>query len=642
MAMAHCGTTYRRRKWTRLRQMMDKIPGAPLEGAWYHRGVVRYRTIRGNIFLWTSVLLVSILLAFSGVVYDYASSVARDRFSDALTSLSRSVIANLDAQVAEMNRLSLTLIYSQVFRGLYAQHLSLPRSPQTVQERIARLENTEALIEIGDTILGPSQSAPQVNIFDLEGTMVGAGYYSRLIERDVRLEPWFDEVMRRGGDRLLLAPHMDPLQEQTSVVVKGKYYLSLLRSFQDPLLSIQGIVEVKQYSDALFSELEALAGPASLFVLDDQGTVLFPYGSQQLSAIERQILAGAVRGEGISTGALPRSVGTQIFATAVSKDTGWTLVLGEPSAGLTTNTFQYATRIAFLTAVAILCSLVASYFLARRVTVPIKALHTEIEALELGNLDASLERVPGSNLGEIDALRLAFREMRFKLNESVQEAVELRAHEKQAQLVALQSQLNPHFLHNMLQTIAIMAEEGLKVPIQELITNLSRVLRYVASTEETTATLGTEVECSESYLAAMRARFGESLEYAITLPPSMNDIVVPRLILQPFLENCFKYATSTRPPWRIELTGHQEGDQWWIEVTDNGEGFAPETLETLAAKVDEPQPDQGGLPPLSISGMGIVLSAQRLRLTFGERAFVQFENRPEGGARVCLGVRDHG
>ncbi len=77
--------------------------------------------------------------AFSLVVYDYASGVARDRFAEALNTLSRSVMTNLDAQVAEMNRLSLTIIYSRVFQGLYARHLALPRSPG-----LGRAENRQA------------------------------------------------------------------------------------------------------------------------------------------------------------------------------------------------------------------------------------------------------------------------------------------------------------------------------------------------------------------------------------------------------------------------------------------------------------------------------------------------------------------
>ena len=273
---------------------------------WYHPVVARYRTVRGSIFLWVSILLVSVLLAFSLVVYDYASAVAGERFSEALTSLSRSVMANLDAQVGEMNRLSLTLIYSQVFRNLYAIHLALPRSPATVRQRIAKLENTEALIEIGDTVLGPNQSAPQVNVFDPRGEMIGAGFFSRLIERDARLESWYRDVMSRNGDRLILPPHMDPLQEETSVVVKDKQYISLLRSFRDPLQSTQGIVEVMQYCDALFAELDTMSGSsASIFVLDRGGRLLYPYEGGQVRVADFPSLSSRPLRGSVATGILP-------------------------------------------------------------------------------------------------------------------------------------------------------------------------------------------------------------------------------------------------------------------------------------------------------------------------------------------------
>ena len=637
--MSHYAATPGARKWTGLRQIMDKIPGAGPARPWYPFSVARYRTVRGNIFLWVSLLLVCVLLTFSLVVYDYASTVAGERFSEALTSLSRSVLVNLDAQVAEMNRLSLTLIYSQVFRGLYAKHLAMPRQPATVQQRIAKLENTEALIEIGDTILGPNQSAPQVNVFDPHGEMIGAGYYSRLIDREAKLEAWYPEVMRRSGARLLLPPHVDLLQEQTSVVVKGKLYVSLLRAFQDPLLSISGIVEVKQYCDTLFAELNLMTGSmVTIFVLDDAGNVVYPYEGPRVDATELVRLSAKAKGRPIATGTLPGRREPQIYATAVSRDTGWTLVIGEPSAGLSANIFQYATRIALLTLTAILCSLVASYFIARRVTVPLKALHEEIESLELHNLDELTEGKSRSGLTEIASLRMAFRDMRLKLNDSIQEAVLLREHEKEAQLVALQSQLNPHFLHNILQTIVVMADEGSLAPIQGLIINLSKVLSYVSSTSGTSATLGTEIEYAESYLSAMSARFASSLEYVIDVPDDMREIVVPRLILQPFIENCFKYATSTRPPWRIEIRGTLSEVQWQVDIIDNGPGFSAGTLDTVAERIATRKRKGEGLAPMSISGMGILNSYERLRLAIGETAIFEIQNLPERGARVTLGA----
>jgi sensor histidine kinase YesM len=605
--------------------------------------VSRRRTVRGSVFLAVSLLLVCVLLAFSLVVYDYASGAARERFAEALDTLSRSVVTNLDAQVAEMNRLSLTLIYSRVFQGLFARHLALPRSPVMAEQRIAKLENTEALIEISETILGPNRSAPQANVFDLRGEMIGAGYYSRLIERDVRRERWYAAVIGAGGDRVILPPHMDPLLEQTSIIVKDKRYVSLVRTFQDALLSTQGIVEVKQYCDALFGELDLLNGASgSLFLFDGAWNQLYPYDGTTADPALFRRLAEQAATRPIVTGVLPGKREPQIFAVAASRDTGWTLLIGEPAGGLAASVLQYAVRIALLALIAITCSLAASYFIARRVTVPLKALHTEIEALDLRNLDEIGAGTHKPDLGEIDELRLAFRDMRRKLNESIQEAVSLRAHEKEAQLVALQSQLNPHFIHNMLQTIGIMAEEGSSAAIQELIMNLARMLRYVSSTEATTATLGMEIEYAESYLAGMRARFGESLEYLIDVRPEMRQIAVPRLILQPFIENCFKYGTTARPPWRIELRGDCADGRWSLQILDSGPGFTAETLARISERLAVRRQAGGGLSPMSISGMGIVNSYERLRLAFGDGASFEVTNRPDGGARIAIGARLHG
>ncbi|MGO9412497.1 MAG: hypothetical protein ACLQCB_17315, partial [Spirochaetia bacterium] len=296
--------------------------------------VHRRRTVRGSIFLAVSVLLVCVLIAFSLVVYDYASGVARERFADALSSLCRSVMTNLDSQVSEIDRLSLTMIYSQVFQSLFARHLAFPRNPSTVGQRIAKLQNTEALIEISETILGPNRSAPQANVYDLRGEMIGAGYYSRLIERDVSHERWYSAVMRAGGERLILPPHGDPLLEQTSIIVKDKRYVSLIRTFQDALLSTRGIVEVEQYCDALFGELDLLSGTSqSVALFDPDWNQLYPYdGTAVDAAFFHALAARAVTGP-VVTGVLPGTHERRIFAVTTSKDTGWTLLIGAPSGG---------------------------------------------------------------------------------------------------------------------------------------------------------------------------------------------------------------------------------------------------------------------------------------------------------------------
>jgi two-component system, sensor histidine kinase YesM len=581
-------------------------------------------------------------MAFSLVVYDYAYVVARERFADTLTTLTKSLLANLDAKTGEMDRLSLTLVYSRVFQDLYARHLAQPTLPASIGQRIAKLENTENLIEICDTILGPGQSAPQLNVFDLRGEMIGAGYYSRLIQRDVRREPWFGEVMARRGERIMLPPRGDPLLEETSVIVKGKLYLSLLREFKDEMRFTEGIIEVKQYCDALFSELDGLrSSSVSLFVLDENGKLLYPYDGVRADGGALLKLAEEASSGRTATGVLPGKRGEQIFSAALSGETGWTLIIGEPSGRLSASVLQYAARIAFITLAAILCSLAASYLIARRITVPIKSLHAEIDGLDLDNLDRAETSPPGRGPGEVDSLRLAFHGMKLKLNETIEEAVSLKAQEKQAQLTALQAQLHPHFIHNMLQTIVIMAEENRREEIRDLIANLSKVLRYVSSSEGNRTTIGMEIEYAESYLAAMRSRFGGSLEYLIDVPDGLRSVAAPKLILQPFIENCFKYGASNRPPWRVEIRGRSEARGWAIEILDNGPGFDPETLSELRGKIAERGRSGKGLASLAISGMGIINCYERFRLFYGEGSVFEIGNGEDGGARISMGAESH-
>ena len=417
-----------------------------------------------------------------------------------------------------------------------------------------------------------------------------------------------------------------------------------MRTFQDALLSTQGIVEIEQYCDALFSELDLLNGTSgSFFLFDDDWNQLYPYdGSPADPALFRR-LADQAATRPIVTGVLPGKREPQIFAIATSRDTGWTLLIGEPSGGLAASVLQYAVRIALLALIAITCSLAASYFIARRVTVPLKALHSEIEALDLGNLDEIGAGIHKPDLGEIDELRLAFRDMRLKLNESIQEAVSLRAHEKEAQLVALQSQLNPHFIHNMLQTIGIMAEEGSSAAIQDLIVNLARMLRYVSSTEATTATLGTEIEYAESYLAGMRARFGESLEYVIDVRPEMtagrrsppDSAAVHRELLQVRNHRASSLAHRDSRALRGRAVVHRDSRQR-ARVRRRKPWPASPSGWPLRRQAGS------GLSPMSISGMGIVNSCERLRLAFGDEAAFEITNRPDGGARIVMGAVLHG
>ena len=151
-----------------------------------------------------------------------------------------------------------------------------------------------------------------------------------------------------------------------------------------------------------------------------------------------------------------------------------------------------------------------------------------------------------------------------------------------------------------------------------------------------------EIEYAESYLAGDEGEIRGEPRVRDRRPPRDEADRRPRLILQPFIENCFKYGTTARPPWRIELRGHCADGRWSIEILDNGPGFAAETLARISERLAARRQAGSGLSPMSISGMGIVNSYERLRLAFGDEAAFEITNRPDGGARIAMGAGLHG
>jgi two-component system sensor histidine kinase YesM len=196
--------------------------------------------------------------------------------------------------------------------------------------------------------------------------------------------------------------------------------------------------------------------------------------------------------------------------------------------------------------------------------------------------------------------------------------------------------MDPHFVYNMLTTIGIMAEEGMTRQIAESVGNLTHLLRYISSGTSSVVSIGEEMEYAERYLACMKVRFREGLFYDIGIPQEILAVRVPKLIVQPVIENVMKYGLSGRPPWHVSIHGEAEGRRWQIVVRDDGAGFPPDRLARLREEIAlrmSTIPD----PALSISGMGLLNIASRLRLYYGDEALYRVENGPDGGAVVVIG-----
>ena len=222
-------------------------------------------------------------------------------------------------------------------------------------------------------------------------------------------------------------------------------------------------------------------------------------------------------------------------------------------------------------------------------------------------------------------------EMKEKMMKSQEN--EIRAKE-----IATQSMMKPNFLYNNLANISVMAEENMNQEIISLTENLCDYLRYTSTGGELRVTIRDEFLYTQKFLACMNVRYRDRLTCTFSLDEQIADIKIPKLSIQPIIENSLKYAFMKKPPWRISICGFfEETDgKWYIRIKDNGCGFAEGEITRLTELMRSIR-DSKDIACLKIRGMGLQNVYLRLLLQYGACAVLILENNPEGGACITIG-----
>jgi hypothetical protein len=209
---------------------------------------------------------------------------------------------------------------------------------------------------------------------------------------------------------------------------------------------------------------------------------------------------------------------------------------------------------------------------------------------------------------------LAFQASNLELRQKERQLRRARAGERDAHMLALRYQLNPHFLFNTLNGISSLMIVGRTDEAEEMIDRLSSFLRSSLTADpRSLVRVDEEFEMLETYLDIESVRFGERLVTEMELPVDLADALVPPFLLQPIVENAMKYAVAPASrPVDVKVEAEEQAGQLVLRVTDDGEG-----CEGVA----------------SGTGIGLANVRQRLRLRYGERASLD-KHQDENGCRV--------
>ena len=231
-------------------------------------------------------------------------------------------------------------------------------------------------------------------------------------------------------------------------------------------------------------------------------------------------------------------------------------------------------------------------------------------------------------------LEQGFNKLILRLRESAANEMSLREGTLQAQLNALQTQINPHFIYNTLNIISAKSMESGNFDVIEICDQFAQMLRYSTDTRSKTATMAEEIENVRNYLMLAKARYEDNLEYVIDVPENLNAITVPKLTLQPLVENAMTHGfDGTNVLRKLAVTGQIKDGRLILEIRDNGTGFSDEMLGSLRARIRE---IEEGKVSIASSGGHIGLANTCLRLHYYSHGKMRVSIRNENGAVVTL------
>ena len=280
--------------------------------------------------------------------------------------------------------------------------------------------------------------------------------------------------------------------------------------------------------------------------------------------------------------------------------------------------------------VAVMASVICSIVYSKAVSRPIRKLSSEMKNLTLSEYSGS---VLESREDEIGILQDSFNHMISRNKELIAQQYQAKIEKRNAQLRALQAQINPHFMYNTLQVIGGMALEKDAPEIYSITLALSDILRYCLNFSKEMIPLEEEITYLQSYVMIQNERFGGRVQLKLRIAPETQKCLIPKLILQPLAENSFEHGLPEKEgPWLLEIESSLTKDgELLILMRDNGVGFEAERLEELRKKLrqDTAQVLKSG------SHIGLTNVHARIRLrSQNERHGVTITSSPEAGTTI--------
>lgn len=269
--------------------------------------------------------------------------------------------------------------------------------------------------------------------------------------------------------------------------------------------------------------------------------------------------------------------------------------------------------------------LIGIFIIVKQMTKPLYLLTEKMSNVKSGNLNEYIE-VKGPQ--EVRELSSTFNYMIKDLNKYIDELVDIQKEKRKAEINALQMQINPHYIFNTLSSIKWLIRQGSNEKAISALDSFINLLRNTISKKDEFITLEEEIENIKHYVFINNIRYGDKIKVEYFIMEDCNNYLLPKLILQPFVENSFFHGFPSDEEGKIQVFVKEQGENMRIEIYDNGVGIEEEKLEQVKEKKENKNN--------RFSGIGINNVDSRIKLIYGNDYGIEIKSKLKKGTTVTI------
>lgn len=587
--------------------------------------------LQTKLFLAYVGLAILILFSFSVFFYKYVSKQLIQQEIDNLTQQNNYFMDQTDAIILDMDTVSININYSSLVKDKLDSSFNLDITRNTL----------DSLASLFVTINGADVKVDQINLYDLQGHRLKVGLKTNTDTVDIKNLSWFLQVLELDGKKLISHPYKTSYLSTSSEY--PDWFLSVYRTYNNQYGRSVGVVETLKRCKNVFKNIihykKKYKEPVQIYIYSSDNSLIYPYDLTEDQYISIPNYYSYIKQKADTISLInPETRNREYMVYSTSSFSGWTFMTVQPESYIL-KPINNLIRILFLFVfILLLASLIISYSLSKGLVKPLTHLKQIIQRMQLDTLGKDKVISYPSSYNEISELYLAFQSMSENLKISMNELIDSRQQELKSRTLALQSQINPHLYYNTLSSIIVLTENGQPEEVITMCRYLSQIMRYITDSSTTLMGISLEMDYVNKYLYCMKVRYQSSLNYTIDVEEALLDFRVPKLIIQPLVENALKYGTNCIPPWNISIKGRIYEDYWQIDIIDSGAGFTPGDIAVIKERIQKVD-NSPGMPEMQINGLGIVNVYMRWKLFCGDTMIFTYGNNDKGNGIVSIGQR---